>query len=84
MEIPENELVFPKSLVMIYLGMPYTVVFLLVLLRSFLVDFATTSPLMDLFNILFNPILLVLLGFLAMLVIGIYFYFINISQRKFI
>lgn len=82
LEIPENELVFPKSLVIIYLGMPYTAVFLLVFLRSFLVDFTQSTSLMNIVIVLFDPVLLVLLGFIAMLIIGIYYYFVWTREYK--
>ena len=68
--IPQNELVFPKSLVLVYLGIPYALVFLIVFFQSIFLQ------------VILKPIELIFLGFGAMLVIGIYYYYIYNQQYR--
>lgn len=68
--IPQNELVFPMSLVFVYLGIPYALVFLIVFFQSIFLQ------------VILKPIDLIFLGFGGMLVIGIYYYYIYIQQYR--
>ncbi|MHA2364986.1 MAG: hypothetical protein ACXAC7_13600 [Candidatus Hodarchaeales archaeon] len=72
LEIPKGELVFPKSHALVVLGIPYTIVILLVMFRSIILDIFDNN----IMNVILDPAFLIFLGFTGMLIIGIYYYII--------